>query len=301
MARRGEWYYRRSPERPRSGGRCSHGSRCGSPINPTLGTRACPRPGLSGLLLVTFGSSAQAVLDPVWPPVLLAMVIWMVVQARQHCAAGAGSGPGPHGRGDGTRRGWRDLMTVEAATDDEVAMPGQLIVVNGHMMHLSCTGSGSPTVVLQPGGGGMSATMGWTAARLAAETRVSTTTAQARDGANPSPTPKTPPTSPATSNVVAARQRPRTLRAGGALVRCLYVLTYAAKYPDEVAGLAVIDTTPPRDEPTTSTPDAPDAYDALSRATALVSTLSQLGVSRLEAGVEPVTLPPGPTTRCSPA
>ena len=32
-------------------------------------------------------------------------------------------------------------------------MPGRLIDVGGHRLHLNCTGSGSPTVVLEPGAG----------------------------------------------------------------------------------------------------------------------------------------------------
>ena len=38
--------------------------------------------GLSGLLLVAFGSSVHAVLTWVWPPAVLAMVLWMLGRAR---------------------------------------------------------------------------------------------------------------------------------------------------------------------------------------------------------------------------
>src|SRR6185369_5023707 len=39
--------------------------------------------GLGGLLLVGFGSSAHQVLNWVWPPVALALAIWMAVRARR--------------------------------------------------------------------------------------------------------------------------------------------------------------------------------------------------------------------------
>jgi hypothetical protein len=39
--------------------------------------------GLSGLLLVGFGSSVHEVLNWVWPPALLALVIWMIVRAHR--------------------------------------------------------------------------------------------------------------------------------------------------------------------------------------------------------------------------
>src|SRR5215204_6521067 len=51
-------------------------------------------------------------------------------------------------------------------------MPGQLIDVGGHRLHLYCTGSGSPTVVLEPGHGGSSSDFGWIAPTVARDTRV---------------------------------------------------------------------------------------------------------------------------------
>ena len=39
--------------------------------------------GLGGLLLVGFGSSVREVLDWVWPPVMLASAIWMIIRARR--------------------------------------------------------------------------------------------------------------------------------------------------------------------------------------------------------------------------
>ena len=48
--------------------------------------------------------------------------------------------------------------------------PGQLIDVGGHRLHLYCTGSGSPTVVLEPGGGASSSDFGWIAPAVARDT-----------------------------------------------------------------------------------------------------------------------------------
>lgn len=39
--------------------------------------------GLSGLLLVVFGSPVQLVLNWVWPPAMLALAIWMIVRVHQ--------------------------------------------------------------------------------------------------------------------------------------------------------------------------------------------------------------------------
>ena len=48
----------------------------------------------------------------------------------------------------------------EAADAQAYPMPGRLIDVDGHRLHLHRTGSGSPTVVLEPGGGEMSSNLG---------------------------------------------------------------------------------------------------------------------------------------------
>lgn len=51
-------------------------------------------------------------------------------------------------------------------------MPGTLIGVGGYSLHLNCTGSGTPTVVLEPGAGEMSSNMGWITPAVARHTRV---------------------------------------------------------------------------------------------------------------------------------
>lgn len=50
--------------------------------------------------------------------------------------------------------------------------PGRLVDVGGHQLHISCGGEGSPTVVLEAGGTGMSAAWGWVQPDLERVTRV---------------------------------------------------------------------------------------------------------------------------------
>jgi hypothetical protein len=143
--------------------------------------------GLGGLLLLAFGSSVHGVLDWLWPPALLALVIWMVLRAHRQLRswsrrwllypvlaaltfAAVGGG----------------YATVGAAADARAyPMPGQLIDVGGHRLHLNCTGSGSPTVLLQPGAGEMSSNMGWIAPAVARNTRVCVYDRAGRGGASP--------------------------------------------------------------------------------------------------------------------
>ena len=129
--------------------------------------------GLGGLLLVGFGSPVDQVLNWVWPPVMLALAIWMLVCVHRQLQSRGGRwllypviavlalasiGGGYQSLG-------------EAADADAYPMPGQLIDVGGHRLHLSCTGAGTPTVVLEPGAGEMSSSLGWVAPAVARDTR----------------------------------------------------------------------------------------------------------------------------------
>ena len=66
--------------------------------------------GVSGLLLVVFGSSVHEVLNWVWPPALLALVVWMVVRVRRQLRSRSRTLAAlPGDRGAGPRRGRRRL------------------------------------------------------------------------------------------------------------------------------------------------------------------------------------------------
>ena len=72
----------------------------------------------------------------------------------------------------------------------------------------------------------------------------------------------------------------------------LYVLTYAARYPDQVAGLVLVDTTAPRETPPAPGSSDPNRYYLLGRVATLLSTSARLGLTRLYAPTEAGTLPP---------
>src|SRR3954466_4265401 len=130
--------------------------------------------GLGGVLLVGFGSSAHRVLDWVWPPVLLALAIWMLIRVHRQLHSRSGRillypviGFLAVAAIGGT------YQTVGAAADARAyPIPRQMIDGGGHRLHLNCTGSGSPTVILQPGFGEMSSNMGWIAPALARDSTV---------------------------------------------------------------------------------------------------------------------------------
>jgi pimeloyl-ACP methyl ester carboxylesterase len=72
----------------------------------------------------------------------------------------------------------------------------------------------------------------------------------------------------------------------------LYVLTFAARYPEEVAGMVLVDSTPPAANPGTPSPGDRGSNDGMSRISALISTSARLGLGRLYAQSAFGSLPP---------
>jgi pimeloyl-ACP methyl ester carboxylesterase len=134
----------------------------------------------------------------------------------------------------------------EAADARAYPMPGRLIEVGGHRLHLSCTGAGAPTVVLEPGAGGMSSILGWIAPAVARDTRVCVYDRAGRGWSEPADS--------AQDGAQIVTDLHRLLQRGhvpgpsvlaGHSFGGLYVLTFAARYPDEVAGMVLVDSTAP--------------------------------------------------------
>jgi pimeloyl-ACP methyl ester carboxylesterase len=253
--------------------------------------------GLGGLLLVGFGSSVGEVLDWVWPPALLALAIWMIVCVHRQLHSRSGRWMlypviamlAVASLGGG-------YETVREATDATAnPMPGQLIDVGGHSLHLHCTGSGSPTVVLEPGGGEMSSNLGWIAPAVARDTRVCVYDRAGRGWSEPADSPQD--ANQITADLHTLLQRghvagPYVL--AGHSFGGLYVRTYAARYPDEVAGMVLVDSTAPASgaEPGPASPDDAGSSDVMGRVSALVSTSARLGLGRLYGRFDFGSLPP---------
>jgi pimeloyl-ACP methyl ester carboxylesterase len=252
--------------------------------------------GVSGLLLVAFGSSVQEVLSWVWPPALLALVIWMFVRARRQLRSPS--------------RRWLlypvlavlafasvsgGYETVRAAAVEAHSMPGQLIDVGGHRLHLSCTGSGSPTVVLEPGAGEMSSNMGWIAPAVARNTRVCVYDRAGRGWSEPADTPQDGTQIATDLHTLLQRGHvPGPYVLAGHSFGGLYVQTFAARYPDEVAGMVLVDSADRASaaKPRATPPGDGGTYDLFGRASALISTSARLGLGRLLVQLDYGSLPP---------
>jgi pimeloyl-ACP methyl ester carboxylesterase len=242
--------------------------------------------GLGGLLLVGVGSPVDQVLDWVWPPAVLVLAVWMIVCVHRQL----------HSRGGrwllypviallvlaSIGGGYETLG--EAADAEAYPMPGQLIDVGGHRLHLSCTGSGTPTVVLEPGAGGMSSSLGWIAPAVARDTRVCVYDRAGRGWSEPADSAQDGAQIATDLHTLLQRGRvPGPYVLAGHSFGGLYVLTFAARYPEEVAGMVLVDSTAPASaaSPGAASPGHGASNDGMRRVSALVSSSARLGLGRL--------------------
>lgn len=252
--------------------------------------------GVSGLLLVLFGTPVDEVLSWVWPPALLVLVIWMFFRARKQLRS----------------RSRRLLIypllallalasiggayqTLGAAADAKAfPIPGQLVDVGGHQLHLNCTGKGDPTVVLEPGAGEMSSNHALLSQALSSNTRVCVYDRAGRGWSDSAKTVQDAKQIAADLHTLlhnANISGPYVL--AGHSFGGLYVQAFAANYPNDVAGMVLIDATNRAAAPVTPRVSADGGYDILSRIAALISTVGRVGASRLYAPLEDVdSLPP---------
>ncbi len=126
--------------------------------------------------------------------------------------------------------------------------PGKLYDVHGHKMHLYCTGSGSPTIVLEAGWGVSSPVMGWANFQpgLAQITRVCSYDRAGLGWSEPQP-------GPADADHTAANLHELLTQAGitGPIVLIshswggIYVRDYITHYPANIVGLVLLDSATP--------------------------------------------------------
>lgn len=244
--------------------------------------------GLGGSLLMAFGSPLQELLAWVWPPAMLGLVAWMFARAHQQLRSRSGRvliypvlamlALAALGSGYDTVR--------EAVTAGAQPANGQLVDVGGHRLYLNCTGTGSPTVVLEPGAGLMSSDLRLIAPAVARDTRVCVYDRAGRGWSDSAKTPQDGGDIAADLHTLLQRAHetgPYVL--AGHSLGGLYALTFAAHYPDDVAGLVLVDSTPPAAEPESETDTLraarPESDDATNRLSALGAAAAHLGLGRI--------------------
>jgi hypothetical protein len=231
-----------------------------------------------GLIVLQPGPSAMDLLSWIWPPALAILAVWMVAQVRRSLrgrgrwlvypaiavllALAVGGG----------------LTTVTTAASQTAApQSGRMVDVGGHRLYLECTGSGSPVVVLQAG------LTNWSSAWEGIAPAVATsTTVCAYDRAGYGRSDDV--AAPQDGIAIATDLRTLLERAGVAGPYVLvghssgadYVRVFADRYPDQVAGMVLLDAQPA--EAFTVLPDYPGTYAGLKTLGTLSPSLARVGL-----------------------
>ena len=240
--------------------------------------------GLVGASLLILAPDANALhaLGWVWPPALLALVVWMTLQARRQLRSR-------------TRRwvlypvfGVLVLASLGGASETvqeslyRPALPagGELVDVGGHRLYLQCSGSGSPTVVLEAGLGEGSSAWSTISPTVARQTRVciydraglgwSEAATRSRNGTQ---------TATDLHTLLTRAGEPGPYMLVGHSLGGAYALDYAQQFPAQVAGVALIDSMSP--EQFTRVSGYAGFYERLHRVSGLLPSLARLGVGRI--------------------
>jgi pimeloyl-ACP methyl ester carboxylesterase/FtsH-binding integral membrane protein len=226
---------------------------------------------VAGLVSLSGSAAVQAGFSWVWPPVLFGLVVWMFLRVRRNMRSRIGRwllypvlavlmiaavGGG--------------YQTVRESLDGKAyPPPGQLIDVGGHRLHLHCTGSGSPTVVLEPGGGASSSDFAWIAPAVARDTTVCVYDRAGRGWSDPADGPQDGAHIAADLHTLLDRAHvPDPYVLAGHSFGGLYMLSFAAQFPDQVAGMVLLASTAPKPGPAQPTNNQSDSF--VSRVSALL-------------------------------
>jgi pimeloyl-ACP methyl ester carboxylesterase len=165
--------------------------------------------------------------------------------------------------------------------------PGQLYTVNSHQLHLVCMGEGSPTVILEAGGGHFSATWARVQPMIAQSTQVCAYDRAGYGWSEPGPEPRDAERITAELHALLelAGIDPPYVLVGHSLGG-IYVRVYNARYPGEVAGMALVDATHPDNWVRRG-----ESIQALQAAATMSTVLARVGLMRLFFAGENFDLP----------
>jgi pimeloyl-ACP methyl ester carboxylesterase len=236
------------------------------------------------LIALTPNNHVLGLLGWVWPPLLAILVAWSVLGARR------------------SLRNWsrRAVLypafvvlgliaiggafeTVAEATTSNSPLAGRTYLVDGHRLFLNCLGSGSPTVVLFNGHGERTPSWAWVQPAVARETRVCAFDRAGQGWSGQAPERQDGHELAADLHgLLSAADVPGPYVLAGHSVGGTYALVYAMDFPQETAGVALIDSASPHQF---DLPDYPRFYSIWRRVSALLPSLARAGIPRLTSGL----------------
>jgi pimeloyl-ACP methyl ester carboxylesterase len=234
---------------------------------------------VGGALMVSApGDAVMSALNWVWPPLMLALVAWTFLHMRRSLA----------GRSQWLIVSVLAVLTVasigatfanvsEAHVRRTFPAPGATYDVNGHRMHLWCQGQGTPTVVLFSGLGEISTSWAHVTNQVRTTTRVCAYDRAGQGWSEDVATPEDGIQAAADLHLLlaAAGERGPFVLAGHS-IGGPYALVYASLYPQQVAGMVLLDSSSP--EQMTTIPAYPRQYALMRRGLAVLPTLARIGL-----------------------
>ena len=131
---------------------------------------------------------------------------------------------------------------MEAGDATRYPPPGTLVDVGGYRLHLHCVGEGSPTVIMEAGGGGN--VLHWMLVQpaIAQSTRVCAYDRAGMGWSEPGPLPRTPQQIVAELHtLLSTASIPGPYILVGHSIGGKYARLYASQYPHDVVGLVLVD------------------------------------------------------------
>ncbi len=136
------------------------------------------------------------------------------------------------------------LVSAIALAQESAPPPCQLVDIGGRRLHLNCSGAGSPTVIVENGGGSFSVEWALVQALVAKQTRISTYDRAGYAWSDRGPVDDGIEQIMDDLNLLLRKARitPPFILVGQSL-GCIYARAYQRKFPEQVAGLVFVDGT----------------------------------------------------------
>lgn len=246
--------------------------------------------GVTGMALIAFAPGA-AVMDQlawVWPVPVLILAGWLILRVRRDVHGGSRWLLYPVVGVLALLAVGGAVETAMEATDGSRSTDGgELVDVGGHKLFIACSGTGSPTVVLEGGLGQGSDYFALIAPAVATTTRVC---AYDRAGHGRSEPATGPQDGMAIArdlhSLLAASGNPGPYILAGHSAGGAYVPFFAAAYPGEVTGLVLLDSMSPHLQSA-----GPRSANPMSTLAGALPGLARVGVARLLSSVGSNDLP----------